>query len=79
VRKLFEDASYLFRQFFQLHRDASRSGKKEWKSVLPPMESILKAIKCFCSKCKYIFFFKENPVFLGQQGRFRAFVLAGDI
>jgi hypothetical protein len=41
--------------------------------------SILKGIKCFCSKCKYIFFFEENPVIFGQQVRFRAFMLAGDM
>jgi hypothetical protein len=29
-------------------RDASQSGeKKGWTSVLPPVESILKGIKCF--------------------------------
>jgi hypothetical protein len=32
---------------FSISRDASHSGKKDWSSVLPPMESILKGIKCF--------------------------------
>jgi hypothetical protein len=32
---------------FSSSRDASHSGKKDWTSVLPPMESILKGIKCF--------------------------------
>jgi hypothetical protein len=40
---------------------------------------VFKGIKCFCLKSKYIFFFKENPVFLGQQEHFRAFMPAGDI
>jgi len=31
----------------QQFRDASHSRKKDWTSVLPPMESILKGIKCF--------------------------------
>jgi hypothetical protein len=79
VQKLFEDPSYLFRQFFQLHRDASHSGKKDWTSVLPPMESILKGIKRFFRNVNTSFFFKESPVFLGQQERFRAFMPAGDI
>ena len=30
------------------------------------MESILKGIKCFLSKCKSVFFFKENPGFFGS-------------
>jgi len=32
---------------FSSSRDASHSRKKDWTSVLPPMESILKGIKCF--------------------------------
>jgi len=32
---------------FGSSRDASHSGKKDWTSVLPPMESILKGVKCF--------------------------------
>jgi len=32
---------------FSNSRDASHSGKKDWTSVLPPMEGILKGIKCF--------------------------------
>ena len=37
---------------FIISRDASHNGKKDWTSVLPPMESILKGIKFFCSKCE---------------------------
>jgi hypothetical protein len=36
-------------------------------------------VKSFCLKCKYIFFFKENPVFLDQQEHLRPFLAAGDI
>jgi hypothetical protein len=32
---------------FSSSRDASHSGKTDWTSVLPPMESILKGIKFF--------------------------------
>jgi len=35
---------------FSSSRDASHSGKKDWTSVLLPMESILKGIKCFLFK-----------------------------
>jgi len=32
---------------FSSSRDASHSGRKDWTSVLPAMDSILKGIKCF--------------------------------
>jgi hypothetical protein len=32
---------------FSSSRDASHSGKKDWTTVLPPMASNLKRIKCF--------------------------------
>ena len=32
---------------FSSSRDASHSRKRDWTSVLPPVESILKKIKCF--------------------------------
>jgi hypothetical protein len=37
---------------FSISRDASHSGKKEWTSEFPPMESILKGIKCFLFEIK---------------------------
>jgi hypothetical protein len=35
---------------FGSSRDASQSGKKDWTTVLPPVESILKGIKRFLFK-----------------------------
>jgi hypothetical protein len=58
---------------FQLHRDASHSGKKDWTSVLAPMESILKGIKCFFRNVntssflkKILFFWVNKSAYAGM-------------
>jgi hypothetical protein len=65
---------------FSISRNGSHSGKKDWTSVLPPVESILKRIKCFFVRnVNKSSFLKKIRVFLDQQERFRAFRKAGDI
>jgi hypothetical protein len=66
-------------QVYCLYWRVSHSGKKDWTSVLPPMESILKGIKCFVRNVnktfiKKILFFGVNKSALDHlwlQGTFK--------